>query len=132
MHLKLTYIGQLRKMGILESGDKKPVVASPATRRKSGLDLSNLKPLDAAKGTKNFGGYRDIQSPKAKQKSEDAMDSDADDEDDARPDEADDDKDVMEKGLLSPEDAAKQGELAEGVRKIKVSSIEKNVSSRFV
>ncbi|KAJ4985642.1 hypothetical protein SVAN01_08817 [Stagonosporopsis vannaccii] len=111
---------QLRKMGILESSDKKPVVASPATRRKSGLDLSGLKPLDAAKGTKNFGGYRDMQSPKAKQKNEDAMDSDADDEDDARPDEADDDKDIVDKGMLSPEDAAKQGELAEGVRKIKL------------
>ena len=110
----------MRKMGILESNEKKTTIASPATRRKSGLDFSSLKPLDAAKGTKNFGGYRDIQSPKAKQKSEDAMDSDADDEDDARPDDIDDDKDVMEKGMLSPEDAAKQGELAEGVRKIKV------------
>jgi hypothetical protein len=62
-----------------------------------------------------------MQSPKAKQKSEDAMDSDADDEDDARPDEGDDDKEVVvDKGMLSPEDAAKQGELAEGVRKIKL------------
>lgn len=110
-------------MGILETTDKKAAVASPATRRKSGLDFSSLNPLDAAKGTKNFGGYRDMQSPKAKQKSEDAMDSDADDEDDARPDEVDDDKDVIvDKGMLSPEDAAKQGELAEGVRKIKVRS----------
>lgn len=64
-----------------------------------------------------------MQSPKAKQKSEDAMDSDADDEDDARPDEVEDDKEVVvDKGMLSPEDAAKQGELAEGVRKIKVGS----------
>jgi hypothetical protein len=64
-----------------------------------------------------------MQSPKAKQKSKDAMDSDADDEDDARPDEVDDEKEVVvDKGMLSPEDAAKQGELAEGVRKIKVSS----------
>lgn len=62
-----------------------------------------------------------MQAPKAKQKSEDAMDSDADDEDDARADDADDDKDVADKGMLSPEDAAKQGELAEGVRKIKAS-----------
>lgn len=111
-------------MGILETNDKKPIVASPAARRKSGLDFSSLKPLDAAKGTKNFGGYRDMQSPKAKEKNEDAMDSDADDEDDARADEADDDKDVVEKGMLSPEDAAKQGELAEGVRKIKVCSVQ--------
>ena len=111
-------------MGILETADKKTTVASPANRRKSGLDFSSLQPLDAAKGTKNFGGYRDMQSPKAKQKSEDPMDSDADDEDDARPNEVDDDKEiVVDKGMLSPEDAAKQGELAEGVRKIKVSPI---------
>jgi hypothetical protein len=113
-------------MGILETAEKKNTVASPATRRKSGLDFGSLKPLDAAKGTKNFGGYREMQSPKAKQKSEDAMDSDADDEDDARADEMDDDKDVVvDKGMLSPEDAAKQGELAEGVRKIKVCSFVK-------
>lgn len=117
-------------MGILETADKKPTVASPADRRKSGLDFSSLKPLDAAKGTKNFGGYRDIQSPKAKLKSEDAMDSDADDEDDAQPDEVDDDKEiVVDKGMLSPEDAAKQGELAEGVRKIKVGSFKKTLLS---
>ncbi|KAF1932847.1 uncharacterized protein M421DRAFT_53792 [Didymella exigua CBS 183.55] len=116
---------QLRKMGILETADKKTVAASPATRRKSGLDFGSLQPLDAAKGTKNFGGYRDIQSPKAKQKSEDAMDSDADDEDDegeARRDEVDDREVAADKGMLSPEDAAKQGELAEGVRKIKVAA----------
>ena len=107
-------------MGILETEDKKVTVASPVGRRKSGLDFGSLKPLNAASGTKNFGGYRDMQSPKAKQKSEDAMDSDADDEDDTRPDDVDDDKDIMDKDLLSPEDVAKQGELAEGVRKIKV------------
>jgi hypothetical protein len=113
--------GQLRKMGILETD--KPVQASPATRRKSGLDFGSLKPLNAAAGTKNFGGYRDgsHKSPKAKNKSEDAMDSDADDEEDAKVEDADEDKDALDKGLLSPEDAAKQGELAEGVRKIKVS-----------
>ncbi|KAF2633777.1 hypothetical protein BU25DRAFT_405639 [Macroventuria anomochaeta] len=111
---------QLQKMGILETDDKKATVASPATRRKSGLDFGSLKPLNAASGTKNFGGYRDMHSPKAKKKNEDAMDSDADDEDDARADDADDDKDVMDKGMLSPEDSAKQGELAEGVRKIKL------------
>jgi hypothetical protein len=108
-------------MGILETD--KPVQASPATRRKSGLDFGSLKPLNAATGTKNFGGYRDgsKDSPKTKNKHEDAMDSDADDEDDAKIEQADEDKEVLDKGLLSPEDAAKQGELAEGVRKIKVS-----------
>lgn len=115
--------GQLRKMGILETSDKKPTVVSPTTRRKSGLDFGSLKPLDAGKGTKNFGGYRDVQSPNAKQKTEDAMDSDADDEDDTRPDDVEDDREILDKGMLSPEDAAKQRELAEGVRKIKVCHV---------
>lgn len=54
------------------------------------------------------------------------MDSDADDEDEARGDEGDDDRDVTadKGGMLSPEDAAKQGELAEGVRKIKVCFVD--------
>lgn len=109
-------------MGILES-EKTPKIASPAARRKSGaLDFGSLKPLNAAAGTKNFGGYRDPSqtSPKSKLKSEEAMDSDADDEDDIKVEDVDDDKDENEKGMLSPEDALKQGELAEGVRKIKV------------
>jgi hypothetical protein len=119
-------------MGILETDDKKATIASPVNRRKSGLDFGSLKPLNAASGTKNFGGYRDVQSPKAKQKNEDAMDSDADDEDDARADDADDDRDVMGKDMLSPEDAAKQGELAEGVRKIKVCFCRRNTRERPV
>jgi hypothetical protein len=111
----------LRKMGILEV-DKTPVIVSPAARRKSGaLNFGSLKPLDAASGTKNFGGYRDgQQSPtKSKVKAADAMDSDADDEDEIKV-EDEEEKDESGKGLLSPEDALKQGELAEGVRKIKV------------
>jgi hypothetical protein len=115
-------------MGILEV-DKIPTVVSPAaSRRKSGaLNFGSLKPLDAASGTKNFGGYRDRsqQSPKAKVKTEDTMYSDADDDDDddnedIKVEDVDEDKDESGKGLLSPEDALKQGELAEGVRKIKV------------
>ncbi|KAF2818961.1 hypothetical protein CC86DRAFT_375394 [Ophiobolus disseminans] len=113
---------QLRKMGILEL-DKTPVVSPVASRRKSGaLNFGSLKPLDAASGTKNFGGYRDatVQSPESKVKAEHDMDSDADDEDDVKVEDVDDEKDDNAKGLLSPEDALKQGELAEGVRKIKL------------
>jgi hypothetical protein len=111
--------GQLRKMGIL-TPDK--TQASPVTsRRKStGVDFGTLKPLNATAGTKNFGGYRD-KDGKSKKKSEDAMDSDADDEDEVKVEEPDDDKDPSGTGLLSPDDAVRQGELAEGVRKIKVS-----------
>jgi hypothetical protein len=106
-------------MGILNTKET-PKITSPQTKRKSGaLDFGSLKPLNAATGTKNFGGYRET-SPKSKKKTLDAMDSDADDEDDIKVEDADDDKEVLDKGLLSPEDAHRQGELAEGVRKIKV------------
>lgn len=119
-----TLQGQLRKMGIL-STEKKEFVSPVASRRKStALDFGNLKPLNAEAGTKNFGGYRDpgLQSPKSKQKEADAMDSDADDDDEVKTkvEDVDEDKEVGDKGLLSPEDALRQGELAEGVRKIKV------------
>jgi hypothetical protein len=116
---------QLRKMGIL-APEKQPAKAVAPTRRKSvGLDLSNLKPLSAT-GTKNFAGYRDPSaaalSGKAKKKrDDDEMDSDADDEDEQpKIEEKDEDVEDGDKGLLSPEDALRQGELAEGVRKIKL------------
>ena len=50
------------------------------------------------------------------------MDSDADDEDGEQKASAADEVDVTveNNNLLSPEDALRQGELAEGVRKIKV------------
>jgi hypothetical protein len=107
-------------MGILAS--EKTKESPVATRRKSmGLDLSALKPLNAQTGTKNFAGYREKEA-KAK-RNEDAMDSD-DDEDDARikEDDVDDEVDSSKKALLSPEDARREGELEEGVRKIKVST----------
>ncbi|KAI0580490.1 hypothetical protein Ptr902_10377 [Pyrenophora tritici-repentis] len=65
---------QLRKMGILNTKEP-PKITSPTTKRKSGtLDFGSLKPLNAAAGTKNFGGYRET-SPKSKLKKEDAMDN---------------------------------------------------------
>lgn len=109
-------------MGILQS---EPTKTPTSAKRKSvGLDFSSLKPLNA-KGTKNFAGYRDEKAqssgfPDAKpmRKDEDAMDSDADDEDSKAVDD-DNDADITKK-MLSPEDAIRQGELAEGVRKIKL------------
>lgn len=52
------------------------------------------------------------------------MDSDADDEEDikVKTEDVDDDIEERSRGLLSPDDAVQSGELAEGVRKIKVSS----------
>lgn len=113
-------------MGILapEKSEQKPAV-NPK-RKSTGLDFSSLKPLTST-GTKGFSGYRDssVASPpfgKAKKKKDDdEMDSDADDEDEAKVDDDDeaDTKDAANR-MLSPEDALRQGELAEGVRKIKV------------
>ncbi|KAL5436346.1 hypothetical protein PMIN07_001725 [Paraphaeosphaeria minitans] len=113
---------QLRKMGILATEKKK--AAEPTPRRKSGgLDLSALKPLNATTGTKNFAGYRESAQKDGKGKrSEDAMDSDAEDDDDHVNINVEDeeDKDLSGKALLSPEDAQREGELEEGVRKIKL------------
>ncbi len=117
------------------------------------IDFSNLAPLNSAVGTKNFSGYREASSyPRAKKDGKnkkmeggsggttkgrnlDAMDSDGDDDDDDDDegsgrgrdgrDEMDDEADMKDgpSSMLSPEDAARQGELAEGVRKIKVGDV---------
>ena len=115
---------QLRKMGILSApeAEKTPIVTK---RKPSGPDFSKLGPLKST-GTVGFSGYRDAQNAKRKNKKRDtdAMDSDADDEDDERlPNGTYDAETKTEDGKhLSPEDARRQGELAEGVQKIKVST----------
>src|SRR2546423_1483903 len=115
-------------MGILANPETQ---SKPTTKRRaSSITFSNLNPLKT-QGTKNFAGYRDSSAQKgsppfgkdgkgSKRKDAD-MDSDADDEED--PKDVDDDETNGKdegKSMLSPEDAEKQGELAEGVRKIKV------------
>ncbi|KAH7139497.1 hypothetical protein B0J11DRAFT_610859 [Dendryphion nanum] len=113
---------QLRKMGIL-SQEKEAAPAS-VRRKSTGLNFGDLKPLNQASSTstKNFGGYRDAGAQSPKSKTAATVDSDAEDDDDEKTGDADvdDDKEVTGKGLLSPEDAVRQGELAEGVRKIKL------------
>jgi hypothetical protein len=106
-------------MGIL-TPDKAQASPVAARRKSTGLDFGALKPLNPT-GTKNFGGYRD-KDGKAKKRSDDAMDSDAEDEDEIKVEEPEEDKETSGTGMLSPDDAIRQGELAEGVRKIKVSS----------
>ncbi|KAK3044761.1 hypothetical protein LTS18_000429, partial [Coniosporium uncinatum] len=121
---------QLQKMGILQAPSPEPQAPTTARRKSRQIDFSSLKPLESqgAKGIKNFAGYRDpaASTPvrrKSKQKDEDAMDSDADDEDETNVSkEVEDDVDIKQEdpNLLSPDDARRQGELAEGVRKIKL------------
>lgn len=111
-------------MGILKS--KKPAaesaVASNNKRRSVQTDFANLKPLKPG-GTIGFTGVRDEASSgvrNGKKKDDDDMESD--DEDESKIDklaEADGGDEFKDK-MLSPEDVAKQGELADGVKKIKV------------
>jgi len=117
---------QLRKMGILQSpkSDKTPVAATK--RKSSGADFTKLGPLKFG-GTVGFSGYRDASTTKHKVKGNDAdaMDSDVDDEDG---DQLVDGKEEAEgkdenSKLLSPEDARRQGELADGVQKIRVRNL---------
>ena len=123
---------QLRKMGILETpeAENAPITTK---RKQSGPDFSKFGPLKST-GTVGFSGYRESAAPKRKDKSKgaDAMDSDADDEDDERlPKGTDDAETKQDDGqLLSPEDARRQGELADGVQKIKVSDNSAKSASR--
>lgn len=118
---------QLQKMGILPSKKEEKTPAS-AKRRSLHADFSSLGPLKK-EGTVGFSQFRDTEKgPKTKGKSskkgEEDMDSDSDDDDAANVGSfamEDDDVDTRkEPGLLSPEDAERTGQIAEGVRKMKV------------
>lgn len=118
---------QLQKMGILPGAETEQTAAS-GKRKSSGPDFSKLNPLNKF-GTVGFSGYRDPTGGKRRSKDklagagEDAMDSDNDEDEDERGPNGSEDVDVKNAngGLLSPEDARRQGEIAEGVQKIKVS-----------
>ncbi|KAI9717274.1 MAG: hypothetical protein M1812_004801 [Candelaria pacifica] len=123
---------QLQKMGILPppETEEKPVAIS-SKRRSVQTDFAKLAPLKAG-GTVGFSTFRDqtAQLPpfsykkgSSKGKHRDSpMDSDEEDDDDKEVVGKPEDVEVKEddKNLLSPEDAERQGELAEGVRKIKL------------
>lgn len=135
---KLTVSEQLQKMGILKSSKSKDSLTAPGTKRRSvQTDFANIKPLKTG-GTVGFSSFRDNSglrngelfksSNLSKQKQTGGrMDSDDDDDDDDdKPDEEVKLKDAeiseSKRSTLSPEDAKQQGELAEGVKKIKVCS----------
>lgn len=115
----LRQVGQLQKMGIL-----------PAKRRSAQLDFSSLKPLKPVE-TVGYAGYRERNSASqhsaeksSKKMNNDGVDSDADDEEDVgKKVEADRELKKEVEVSLSPEEARKQGELVEGVRKIKASRL---------
>jgi len=113
---------QLHKMGMLETpqAQKSPTI----TAKRKSTDFTKLGSLSKF-GTVGFSSYRETAVPRKKtaksKDDDDAMDSDPDDDDD-RPSKDTDEVEVQAQNgnLLSPEDARKQGELADGVRKIKV------------
>ncbi|KAF2767562.1 hypothetical protein EJ03DRAFT_145183 [Teratosphaeria nubilosa] len=114
---------QLRKMGILQTAEAGKIPETMSRRKVSGPDFSKIGPLKSG-GTVGFSGYRDATSTmrKGKNKDADAMDSDADDDDDDMDLPGAAEAEVKDENgrLLSPEDAKRQGELAEGVQKIKL------------
>lgn len=124
---------QLQKMGILSTADTANTSSTQPKAKSKQMDASSLGKLKAKEGTVGFTGYRDSakKSTKAfgeksgKSGSHHEMDSDADDEDEtaqrganglAKVEVEEDGKDVV----LSAEEVSRRGELAEGVKKMKV------------
>jgi hypothetical protein len=121
--------GQLQKMGILAPKQQKSTTG-PTKRRSAQLDFGQLAPLKPG-GTVGFSSFRDqdlssSRRNKSRKKSNGsaggAMDEDSDEEDEdaeliGKMEDVDD-KDM--KTMLNPEDAKYQGELADGVGRIKV------------
>lgn len=112
--------GQLQKMGILKDPKAQD---TPAAKRKSlQADFANLGPLKPG-GTVGFLNFRDQQSSRRGKKAGDDMDSDDDDTDNPILGKADDEEEKDIDKLLSADEIRRQGELEEGVRKIRVSAV---------
>ncbi|KKK19391.1 hypothetical protein AOCH_007556 [Aspergillus ochraceoroseus] len=119
---------QLQKMGILKDPKAQETPAS-IKRRSLQPDFSNLGPLKPG-GTVGFLNFRDnTESRRKNSKNKDMANDDDDDDDDMDSDDGDDnrilnqadDEEAKEDDQhLSPDDIRRQGELAEGVRKIKL------------
>ncbi|RMZ75413.1 hypothetical protein DV738_g5503, partial [Chaetothyriales sp. CBS 135597] len=110
---------QLQKMGILQPKSDKPV---PNDKRRSLIgEIPKLTPLKKH-GAAGFSGFRDAQPGKSKREDDD-MESDSDENDAdilGKMEDANDAEDVRDSSLLSPEDTERTGQVAEGIRKIKL------------
>lgn len=106
-------------MGIL----KDPKAQEPAVVKRKSLqaDVANLGPLKPG-GTVGFLNFRDHESSRKGKKGDYEMDSDDEDTDNPILGKADDEEDKDNDKFLSPDDVQRQGELEEGVRKIRVST----------
>ncbi|KAL4810311.1 hypothetical protein BDV18DRAFT_55938 [Aspergillus unguis] len=111
---------QLQKMGILKDSKSQETPGS-VKRRSQQLDFANLGPLKPG-GTVGFLNFRDSTNGRKKDKKnkdDDEMDSD-EDEDDRILNQADEEEEKEDDQHLSPDDIRRQGELAEGLRQIKL------------
>lgn len=113
-------------MGILPTNT--PVEQKSTSTKKKPMDFSSLTPLQH-KNAAGFAGYREGTAKASPHAGRKPKDEDSDDEDDvsAAVKLGADDEDVNEargdtmQPELTPEEVAKRGELAEGVKKIQVS-----------
>ncbi|KAL9117401.1 MAG: hypothetical protein Q9187_006062, partial [Circinaria calcarea] len=119
---------QLQKMGILKPPKSTDKATSSTAKRKSIQNtIENLKPLKPG-GALGFSTFRDTDARPNKSYSskkmsayENAMESDEEEGDDADKTAklVNADGEEFKNSMLSPEDVRRQGELAEGVKKIK-------------
>ena len=113
-------------MGILPTSKaEEQTTATPSKRRSVQTDFSKLGPLKAG-GTVGFSAFRDSDQTlprKPTEKKGRTLQGDSDDDDDDVSEVPDKVEDVKpDNAHLSVEDAERQGELAEGLRKVKVGS----------
>lgn len=114
-------------MGILKPSSKpESKNGAPATKRSSlQSDFASLEPLKS-RNTAGFVNFRESEErfSKSRKKSDGGDESDMDSDDEDGPSivgKAEDEESKDINSHLSPDDARQQGELAEGVRQIKVS-----------
>ena len=114
-------------MGILPSPKTNEKPAATAKRKSLPLDFANLKPLNPS-GAMGFSNFRDNENDSPKNgnnrfagRTTDDIDSDEEESISERHIKEEDVDPQDSKVTLSPEDVKRQGELAEGVQKIKVS-----------
>jgi len=98
-------------MGIMNPVKVKPQTTNNSKRNTT--DFSKLGPL-RKDGTVGYSGYRE--NPQRNNDEDDAMDSD----DEGDKNDNNDDPNTSSEMKLSPVDIRRQGEIAEGVRQIKV------------
>ena len=115
-------------MGILPSPKTNEKPAATAKRKSLPMDFANLKPLNPS-GAMGFSKFRDNETDSPKNgnnrtvgRTTDDMDSDEEEVISERQIKEEDIDPEDSKVTLSPEDVKRQGELAEGVQKIKVGA----------